>query len=735
MTLLPQERTAPAQIFPSPREGERVEETPPSFCWLKVDGVSRYELVIRDLEGTPVWNGVTDRNYLVPDKLLKPGIYFWNLFAEGRERGWWQFEIVPESVPFIRPSAADVFRKVPAGHPRHLFFPHDVSALKDAKAAEIETLKHNIQTALKAGMPEPPRFHRDAEALPYREYFGRYRDFVDRDLVACALGYALLGDRQAGNHAVSSLLTVCDWNPAGPCSILGPWGDEVGLSNARCLPAVYDLVWDLLNEKERLYVEQTIATYALQCEELLNHLDFGQNPGNSHAGRVPAYLGEAALVLKGSSVPQETLERWLTLALDIYGSFFPYYGGADGGWAEGTFYASSYTKWYLPFFLAVERYADVRFLDRPFYQKVIQYFLHFSPPGWESHPFCDGYWCGSDDAEWPGFFAQNPYRLYAGRSGLELAEQWARAAAAPDLFKLHLLDIFIPDGSRPDHPLTGSLDRTRVFPDAGFVSLHTDPAHPDRDTAVLARASRHGTASHQHADQGSFALIHKGRTLITPSGYFGRGYGTRHHLEWTKSTMAHNAILVDGVGQIRNSHLATGRIVSCGETDGILHAELDLSAAYPMLISWIRQFTLQEDGGLIVRDRIEAEKPVVISWLLHTLSEPVMGTDHDIQKENQKEDESAPCCMIPPDPIGTVLLNHRGIQLAIIPRCGLTEFCSISGEFAVPLNEGVPEAYQVAMPQQYHLAWLTPAAPVHDITVAFVIGGTCDSNYRSAPAT
>jgi len=788
MIMLPQKRSAPEQIFPAPHDGERVEETPPSFCWLKVDGVSRYELVIRDINGKTCWNGYTDRNFMVPDKLLDPGIYEWNLFTDIGERGWWRFEIVSNAVKFLRPSAADVFAAIPTGHPRHLFFSKDISGLITSRSAEIETLKRNIRVALNAGLPEPPRFHREAQALPYREYFGRYRDFVDRDLVACALGYSLLDDRRAGAHAVASLLTICDWNPAGPCSILGPWGDEVGLSNARCLPSVYDMVWTLLNVKERTLVEQTIATYALQCEDLLNRLDFGQNPGNSHAGRVPAYLGEAALVLKDSAVPQATLERWLALSLDIYSSFFPYYGGTDGGWAEGTFYASSYAKWYLPFFMAVERYAGVRFLDRPFYQKVIQYFLHFCPPGWENHPFCDGYWCRSDDLEWPGFFAQNPYRLYAERSGIELAKQWSAVSASPEIFKLHLLDIFIPDGNPPSHSLTGSITRARDFPGAGFISLHTSLADQDKDTALLARASRYGSASHQHADQGSFALIHKGKTLISPSGYFGRGYGTRHHLEWTKSTQAHNAILVDGVGQARNSHLATGKIVSCSEINGLLQAELDISEAYPMLTSWIRRFTLYNNGILVVHDRIESEKPVIISWLLHTLSEPVLGEKKDIpkeitdeimkesvtklieenlndatnvtskenatelleenlngvtnvtSKENVKDATNVTSkenvkdtrmknkiglnALNSSDIVKSMQLDHHGIHLDIIPFSGLPENCSVSGEFAIPLNDGVPEAYQVAMPQQFHLTWITSAAPIHDIAVAFIIDKT-----------
>ena len=174
---------------------------------------------------------------------------------------------------------------------------------------------------------------------------------------------------------------------------------------------------------------RTVAAYANQCERRLKKIDFCQNPGDSHCGRLPAYLGEAAMVLKGMDVvPQDVLVRWLTYAVDIYSGIFPYFGGPDGGWAEGMFYASSYTKWFLPFFCAVERFSGVSFLRRPFYQRLIRYFQHFCPPGWEIHPFADGYWCKPDDAEWPGFFAQNPYHIYAERFGSELTRKWSQEA-------------------------------------------------------------------------------------------------------------------------------------------------------------------------------------------------------------------------------------------------------------------------------------------------------------------
>ena len=698
MEKMPQIQKRAGQIFPSPRQDEIMLETPPAFGWREEEGVENYRLIIRKAgESAPCWQGETERTFLVPDAILPPGCYEWNLMGGGMERGWQAFSIADNAVEFLRPRAEDIFEAVPADRPRMIFFKEDIPSILEKKQGALNTLRRNIAWALKEDMPMPPQYHRDETALPYREYFGRHRDFCDRDLVACALGYWLLEDEKAGAHAKELLLTLCDWNSEGPCSLEGPWGDEIGLSHARCLPAVFDLCFDLLSEKERLFVARTVAHYAEQCERRLMKLNFCQNPGDSHAGRLPAYLGEAAMALKGTGVrSDETLKRWLTYAIDIYGGIFPYFGAPDGGWAEGTFYSSSYTKWFLPFFMAVERFAGISFLKRPFYQRFCRYLQHFCPPGWEIHPFGDGYWCKSDDAEWPGFFAQNPYHIYAERFGGKLLKKWSRNAQEQEIFKLHLLDVFLPEGEAEENSLAGEESRACAFPDTGYVSLHTDPAHPGTETALVARSSPYGSISHQHADQGNFALFHGGTALIAPSGYFGRAYGTKHHMEWTNQTPAHNTILVDGQGQESFSFRAVGKVLYARDEGDILTGVVDPSGAYEKIEAWERKFILSEQE-LIVEDRISLYEPGEITWLLHALSEPRI-TENGMQ------------------------LTRKGVKLEIVPEEGELSRPAVADDFAVPLNEGVPEDYQVSMPQQYHMQWKTPRKKEHFIRVRFRIG-------------
>ena len=690
MEKLEQRRTKPGELFPFPEDGRLVEENPPCLSWLKVPGAKEYTAAVYR-NGFEIWRGTTEKNFIVPDPLPGPGEYEWDLFTENAERGKIRFALSPRAVPIRRTTGSALYDAIPDERPRHLFSAADLRSLR-ARKTVCETLRRNIEIALADGIPERPMFHRDPDALPYREYFGRFRDYCDRDLIACALGYAVLGDDKAGEHAKRLFLSFCDWNPEGPCSLNGRWGDEVGLSMARCLPSALDLLWPLLDEKERDYAARTVRAYGEQSRARLERLDFTQNPGNSHAGRIPAYLGEAAAVLKGTGVQsREEAVRWLDTALEIYGGIFPYYGTTDGGWAEGPFYATSYVKWYLPFFSLVERFSECRFLDRPFYQRLPQFFLHFASPAFEIHPFGDGYWCGTEDAEWPGFFAQNPLRVYAARTGPDLARQRAEEAEKADRYLLHLLDLFLPEGKGPAVLLNGEAENTAVFPDAGFVSMHTDLAHPERDFAVLARASKFGSDSHRHADQGSFALFCGGIALVSPSGYFGREYGSLHHRNWCRTTRAHNAILVNGEGQAENSMKSVGKILSCLDEGEKKTAVLDLSEAYPSLSKWHRTLVLEE-GCLTVADEIEAVEEVAVTWPLHTLSAPEADGNG-------------------------IRLTRRGVDMRAEPIEGGLVLREILDRFPVDLNAGQPEAYHVSMPPQYHVFWETQPAKRHRITV------------------
>lgn len=689
----PTERTAFTQNFQFPSEGEVIFENPPTFIWIPVEDAKSYTLTVYD--GDKEFEKIeTEHSYANPTKLLEVKEYSWTVETDtGLLRKEMSFSVSEDAIHFERPSADEVFDSYPTERPSYIFSKSDISALLIERKSEFEAIKRNVEIAISRPLPEMPTFHHRAFSYEFKLYFSEHRLYCDRDLIACALFYALTGDEKAGEHGKKLLLRICDMNPLGPCAINGKYTDEIGISNLRNLVPAFDMLFPLLDDKQKDYVASTVAVYANQAENLLRRINYEQNPSNSHAGRVPAYLGGAALVLKGTgAVPDETLKKWLSYALDIYCGIFPFYGGNDGSWAEGVFYSASYTKWYLPFFAAVERFCGKSLFNRPFYHRYTDYLIHFCDHRYENHPFCDCYWESPLSTEWPGFFAQNPFTVYAGKFGPDLAKKRCKEYSNHDIYYLHLLDLFIPTLKTEEKSLAKAPENVTVFHDGGFVAMHTD-LESDGDICVMARASRFSHDSHRHKDQGSFALFCGGTALISPSGYYGIGYGTNHHMNWTKSSKAHNVILTDGIGQEAVPLLeSVGKFISVDKQNK--SCVMDLSTAYPNISKWHRTLKL-DDTGLTVTDEIEAENDTCITYCLHTLSRPYSDGN-------------------------TVKVERSGKTMTIVPDSNLSLF-EISDKFDIDVNDGQPKEFHVKTEPQYHIYYKTEQAKTHTFEVKYII--------------
>ena len=689
----PTERTSFTQNFQFPSEGEVIYENPPTLIWIPVENAKKYTLTVFD--GDKIFEQIeTVHSYANLSKRLDAKEYFWSVETDtGLLREKMSFSVSSDALNFERPTADEVFNAYPTERPSYIFSKNDIPSLLSERKDTLEALKRNVEIALSRPLPEMPTYHHRPYSYEFKLYFSEHRLFCDRDLIACSLLYALTGDEAAGKKGVELLLKICDFNPYGPCSVDGWWDDETGISNIRCLPVAFDMLYPLLSDRLKEYVASIIAIYASQCENKLKKIDYEKNPSNSHAGRVPAYLGGAALILKGTGVvPDETLKKWLSYALDIYCGIFPFYGGNDGSWAEGIFYATSYTKWYLPFFSAVERFSGKSLFNRPFYHRYTNFLIHFCNQKYENFPFGDGYWETPLSKEWPGFFAQNPFTVYADKFGPELAIKRSKEYTKQDIYYLHLLDLFLPTLKKEETNLAVRPSDVAAFPDGGFIAMHTD-LQSDDDICVMARASRFSHDSHRHKDQGSFALFCGGVSLISPSGYYGIGYGTNHHMNWTKSTKAHNTILIDGKGQENVPVLeAIGKILNVDEENKT--AVLDMTCCYPDISKWKRTLHL-EDGILTTKDEITANKEVEITYCLHTLSQP-------ISLEN------------------TVKVERKGVKMDIIPDPQLTLY-EISDKFDIDVNDGQPKEFHVETQPQYHIYYKTGKAKSHSFQVKYII--------------
>ena len=377
----------------------------------------------------------------------------------------------------------------------------------------------------------------------------------------------------------------------------------------------------------------------------------------------------------------------------IYRGILPFYGGRDGSWAEGAFYSSSYSKWQHPFFLSVERLSDFSFYEHPFYKNYSNFAMDFVATEQNIHPFGDGFWCKRKSVEWPGFFAQNPLRIYAQRFGNQKAiERSEELESSIENYALHLLDIvpttkqlaFVnrPEIGNENNHLTAS----HFYDHAGFGIVNFN------NTSLSFRASRFGNSSHRHADQGNLALIESGLGVLTPTGSYGYCFGSAHHSQWTRTTKAHNLPLIGEQGQLIDDESAIATLTSLQEGDDWCSVKIDLSKSYQGVKSYIRTFVLVKNKGLVIWDNIELFKENTLQWRAHSHLNAQLESNSVRLTSTQFEYEC-------------VIESQNKVPATL--EFGFKEEIPISGGIESDATTNI-----------YHLQWAFPATKTHNVVIS-----------------
>ena len=158
MDIFQQIRTDANGIFPFPEDEEIVLENPPSLIWIadKQNENKGYQVVLKDEKGLERIFTCTKSYCLLPEP-LPVGKYNWNVYSNGRERGWHSFFVSEYAVEFLRPTGEEIFNATPEKtHPRTLFEKNDIKEIIATHSKELEVLKNNIRYALEQGVLRPP---------------------------------------------------------------------------------------------------------------------------------------------------------------------------------------------------------------------------------------------------------------------------------------------------------------------------------------------------------------------------------------------------------------------------------------------------------------------------------------------------------------------------------------------------------------------------------------------------
>jgi hypothetical protein len=134
-----------------------------------------------------------------------------------------------------------------------------------------------------------------------------------------------------------------------------------------------------------------------------------------------------------------------------------------------------------------------------------------------------------------------------------------------------------PSNLSPRSP--AGLPQAKLLRDIGWAAMHADLGNAENDVWMLFKSSPYGSFSHSHADQNSFQVNAYGRALIIDSGYY-PWYGSPHHNLWTRTTRAHNAILINGRGQSYGTMKASGTIEKFEPTETLTLVTGECARAY-----------------------------------------------------------------------------------------------------------------------------------------------------------
>lgn len=623
-----------------PAEDAVLRLNPPSLTWLHEPEARSYTV---EWSATPEFRdavSVSDipwptYTHHVP---LAPGRYVWRYCfrtKDGAASNWSavrRFTVPADAVPFPMPTRAEQRERVPGEHPRLFLRPQDLPRLrawarKDG-AQQLAELRRAADRMIAAGPTPEPEHLGSARDKSNKELIKYWWPNREQTMKACeeaetiAFVYLLTQDKKYGQAARRWILHLASWDPDGPTNF--KLNCEAGKPLLYRPARAYDWAYDTLSEADRDQVRRAMLRRigdAWESGEVQRGVGHLNRPYSSHGNRVWHKIGEAGIAFLGE-IPEAA--TWLDYAVNKFYACYPVWADDDGGWHEGVSYWGGYMSKAVWWLQAAQAALQIDGFAKPFFAQVGDYPLYVAPPGSPNMGFGDLSF-RTPPASWGGFLE---YFLRAGSQRPEgghagywrwWTERWQMHGQGGVLGFLY--DANLPP-LPPAKPPT-DLPPSKVFHGIGVASLHTTLLDSHDDVHFLFKSSPFGSQSHGHNPQNSFQLNAFGEALLTTCVYRDL-HGSRFHYGWAHSTVAHNAVLVDGEGQVKHVATPQGRIVAEQLTPRWDYVVGDATAAYGgRLTHCLRHVALIKDTPdplIVIYDDVAAEAPQTFQFLLHALS-------------------------------------------------------------------------------------------------------------------
>lgn len=603
------------------------ELNPPGFTWRPVEGAARYALeVASDAEFAQVVYSVTLTPWSAhaPSTTLPAGApLHWRYAAldlEGSRSEWSiarTFRIAEDAAQVPRPTIEELVARAPKDHPRVFFRPEHIPKLKAQAEGELASRWAKIQESadnLLASPPptaEPPLYPEGTERLSEewkKIWWGNRLYTIDLadGAATLAFAYRITGDERYGKAARDLMVAFCEWDEQGSTEY--QYNDEAAMAALKFPARAMDWAWPALSEDDRAKCIETMRERGRQCFEHLTKRKHLWKPYASHSNRAWHFLGEVALAFL-HEIPEAP--EWLDFAMNIYATCYPAWGDADGGWHEGVGYWQSYLTRFGYWILDIEAAFGINAFERPFFHKTGNYAMYMVPPGTLHGGYGDmasakkiPYGAGTIMRILSSGSMNPQWAWYAEQVGVDLPETyygflWASRSV----------------GLEPAPPT--DWPSSTAFHGVGLAILNTNILDGTKNNQLFFKSSPLGTISHGYNANNSFHLNILGAPALINTGQRDV-HGSPHHRNWMHETISQNAILVNGLGQIKQSPLAQGRILHF-ETSADLDVVVgEAGESYGNLRRWIRRVLFFKPDVIVIHDVLEAPEKSEFEWLAHT---------------------------------------------------------------------------------------------------------------------
>src|SRR5450830_50 len=658
-------------------------QNPPTFSWARHPAKPPAYVVEVRQGTTVVATYTTTRNWYMPSVALPMGQYSWRV--RGSTRSDWStdrfFTIAASSTEFAVPEnptlrARILSRPRPRGLQAMPLYANWTAAMKAERGAAVTQMIKEVDW----NIPNLPiitdaRWTLDTTTMATSAQAAQVADIRQqldkrgRQLESAALLYRLTGTTKYLTEALRRGDEMAAMDPLGPTNYARQ--DQAPLIIATALVRAFDTLSTDVDATRRTKWMASVRAYGGQIYTDLarDNARSDEYPFDSHAIGNTAGLALISLLALGEI---EEATPWFDFSLRSYISSLSPWSGPDGGFANGTAYAQYAVALYLRVWQPLQQATGVNLFNKPWAKGFLWFFMHFVPPGSQTHVFGDGHEVVPQ---------ANVMKGYAANFALPGAGWYVNSLeGAHDALTLLYSPYPLPSSTvAPGAPGTPYM----VVPSIGWSAMHSSLRDMNR-TSVFFKSSPYGSYNHRPSDQNTFVLMKAGVPLLGEGGYYDY-YGSPMWKSYYRATKAHNGITFDGgVGQKidgdNESQLnMDGRITAFSGGTDVDYVEGDATKSYGGALTSAQRklWYLRTTDAVVVHDVLKSATARTFEFNLHAFAPFVTQMDGSLRVANGNQS----VCVRP------ISVDHRVETRSGLPQlAGRTEQQMVLVKSAPALN-------------------------------------------------